>query len=114
MARITRPGRVTMAKIAKFCLKQDEHVKTKSMYCKTQVKGHPILLILDSGSLECVVSVNFLKEVGISINRPSTIMIVGVHREQKHPLGEVDEVPITMGGTTITSHAIVTQAGIIP
>ncbi|CAG8630808.1 25675_t:CDS:2, partial [Gigaspora margarita] len=92
-----------------FHLKQEESLKTTSMYCEAQVKDHPILLILDSGSSGCVVSANFLKEVGVSIDRPSTVLMVGIHGKQKRPLGEVDEFLITVGGKTITSKAVVSE-----
>ncbi|CAG8649778.1 7256_t:CDS:2, partial [Cetraspora pellucida] len=36
--------------------------------------------------------------------------MVGVHGEQKRPIGEIDRFPITVGGKTITSHAVVTEA----
>lgn len=110
MNKITRAGRTTTTKVAEFCLKQNKEEKTTSMYCEAQVKGRPILLILDSGSSGCVVAANFLKELDIPIDRPSTVVMVGVHGEQKRPLGEVDEFPITVGGKTITSRAVVTDA----
>ncbi|CAG8833307.1 30190_t:CDS:2 [Gigaspora margarita] len=74
--------------MANFRLKQEKSLKTISIYCEAQIKDHLIFLILDSGLLGCVVLANFLKEVGISINHPSTVLTVRIHREQKHPLGE--------------------------
>ncbi|CAG8689633.1 8909_t:CDS:2 [Gigaspora margarita] len=84
--KITRPGRVVTSKMADFCLKQEESLKTTLMYCEAQ-------------------------EVGISIDRPSTVLMVGIHGEQKHPLGEVDEFPIIVRGKTITSKAVVSESG---
>ncbi|RIB18140.1 hypothetical protein C2G38_2185467 [Gigaspora rosea] len=83
ISKITRPSRVIISKIAKFCPKQDSNQKTTLMYCDAQVKGHPILLIVDSR----------------------------VNGEQKQPLGEIDEFSITVEGKTITSRAVVTDAG---
>ncbi|CAG8746747.1 2097_t:CDS:2, partial [Gigaspora margarita] len=67
MNKITRIGRIAMTKVAKFCLKQDKEEKTISIYCEAQ-------------------------ELDILIDRPSIVVIVRVHGEQKRPLGEV---PIT-------------------
>ncbi|CAG8832817.1 5166_t:CDS:2, partial [Gigaspora margarita] len=107
--KITRAGRITIMKVAEFCLKQDKEEKTTSMYCEAQVKGHSILLILDSGTSECVVAANFLKELDIPIDCLSIVVMVRVHGEQKCPLGEVDGFSIMVGGKTITSRAVVTD-----
>ncbi|CAG8837790.1 20121_t:CDS:2, partial [Gigaspora margarita] len=56
-----------------------------------QVNDEPIILILDSRSLGCVVSAGFLKKAGIQIDQPSTIMMVGVHEEQKRPIEKIDQ-----------------------
>lgn len=80
------------------------------MYCEAQVNGELIILILNSGSSGCVVSAGFLKKAGISIDRPSTVIIIGVHGEQKRPLGEIDRFLVTVGTRTITSKAVVTEA----
>ncbi|CAG8617495.1 17074_t:CDS:2 [Gigaspora margarita] len=90
-------------------VKKEENYKDNESR-QTQVKGHPILLVLDSGSSECVVSANFLKEVGIGIDCPSTVVMIGVHGEQKQPLEEVDEFLVTVGRKTIASRAMVTDA----
>ncbi|CAG8538628.1 14188_t:CDS:2, partial [Dentiscutata heterogama] len=76
-----------------------------------QVKGHPILLMLDSGSSGCIVSANFLKDKDISIDRSSTVVMIGVHGEQKCPLGKIDKFLITVGDKIITLRAIITDAG---
>ncbi|CAG8824135.1 34615_t:CDS:2, partial [Gigaspora margarita] len=77
---------------------------------KAQVNGDLIILILDSRYLGYIVSASFLKKAGISIDRPSTIIIIGVHSEQKRPLGEIDQFPVTVRTKTITSKAVVTKA----
>ncbi|CAG8801205.1 4391_t:CDS:2, partial [Gigaspora margarita] len=98
-------------KFAEFCLNRNDNQYTTSMYCKAQVNSELIILILDSGSSGCVVSAGFLKKAGIQIDQPSTVMIVGVHREQKRLIGEIDRFLITVDGKTITSRAVVTEAG---
>ncbi|CAG8787818.1 13134_t:CDS:10, partial [Gigaspora margarita] len=96
MNKITSIGRITTMKVVEFCLKQDKEEKTTSMYCEAQVKGCPILLILDSGSSGCVVAANFLKELDIPINHSLIVVMVRVYRKQKRPLekeeseGELD------------------------
>ncbi|RIB06395.1 hypothetical protein C2G38_2217235 [Gigaspora rosea] len=93
-------------KISRVLFKMDKEEKPTSIYCEAQVKGHRILLVLDSGSSGCVVSANFLKEVNIAIDLPFMVVMIGVHGEQKRPLGEVDEFPVTIGGKTISSCAV--------
>ncbi|CAG8775944.1 46396_t:CDS:2, partial [Gigaspora margarita] len=85
MFRVLRQGRVSSTKLAEFHQNQAREEMTTSMYCKAKVKDHSILLILDSRSSECVVFANFLKDI--------------------------DNCPKTVGGKTITSKAIVTEAG---
>ncbi|RIB28099.1 hypothetical protein C2G38_2158851 [Gigaspora rosea] len=79
--KILRPGRTARARTAEFCLNKNEEGDTTSMYCEVQ-------------------------EAGISIDRPSMVMMVGVHGEQKRPLREIDEFPVTVGGKTITSKTV--------
>ncbi|RIB29490.1 hypothetical protein C2G38_1116193 [Gigaspora rosea] len=93
------------------CLNRNDDQYMTSMYCEAQVNGEPIILILDSGSSRCVVSAGFLKKAGIQIDRPLTVMMVGVHGKQRWPIGEIDRFPITVGGKTIMSRAVVTEAG---
>ncbi|RIB05586.1 hypothetical protein C2G38_2280194 [Gigaspora rosea] len=66
--KILRLGRTTRTRVAEVCLNKNEETYKISLYCEAQVKGKPIILILDSGSLDCVVSAVFLKEAGISID----------------------------------------------
>ncbi|CAG8495755.1 3549_t:CDS:2 [Cetraspora pellucida] len=108
--KVLRPRRVTKGKLAEFCLNKNDDSYITSMYCNAQVNSRPVILILDSGSSGCVVSAGFLKDAGITIDRPSTVMMTGVHGEQKRPLGEIDEFPVTVGGKTITSRSVVTDA----
>ncbi|CAG8761780.1 15899_t:CDS:1, partial [Cetraspora pellucida] len=93
--KVLRPGRNVKAKFAEFCLNQNDELYTTSMYCEARVNSEPIVLVLDSGSSGCVVSARFLKKVRIRIDRSSTVMMVGVHGEQKRPIGEIDRFPIT-------------------
>ncbi|CAG8544992.1 13482_t:CDS:2, partial [Cetraspora pellucida] len=80
-----------------------------SMYCNAQINGQPIILILNSSSSGCVVFAGFLKNVRMTINCPLIVIMVGVHGKQKRPLGEIEEFPVTVGGKTITSQAVVTD-----
>jgi len=93
--KVLRPGRSVKAKFAKFCLNRNDDQYMTSMYCEAQVNSEPIILILDSGYSGCIVSAGFLKKAGIQIDRLSTVMMVGVHGEQKRPIGEIDRFPIT-------------------
>ncbi|CAG8835020.1 41508_t:CDS:2, partial [Gigaspora margarita] len=61
------------------------------MYYEVQAKNHLIILILDSGSSEYIALANFLKQVNISIDCSSIVVIIGVHSEQKQPLEKFQE-----------------------
>ncbi|RIB14895.1 hypothetical protein C2G38_2193803 [Gigaspora rosea] len=75
------------------------------------VKKNPKIMSIEEGkSSGCVVSVNFLKEVRISIDHPSTVLMIGVHGKRKRPLGEVDEFTVTVEEKTITSCAVISDA----
>ncbi|CAG8619799.1 1432_t:CDS:2, partial [Dentiscutata heterogama] len=50
------------------------------------------------------------KELDIPIDHPLTVVIIGVHGEQKCSLREVDEFLITVGDKTITFRVVVTDA----
>ena len=78
-----------------------------ALYCDAEVKGRLIPLILDSGASGSIVSCQLLNDLGIAIERPSTTVMINVHREQKRPLGEVLNFPITIQGVTISADIVV-------
>ncbi|CAG8856521.1 6378_t:CDS:2, partial [Gigaspora margarita] len=61
---------VSSTKLAKFHQNQTREGMTTSIYCEA-------------------------KDIGITIDRPLAVVMVGVHGEQKRPLGEIDNFPIT-------------------
>ncbi|CAG8615041.1 17897_t:CDS:2 [Gigaspora margarita] len=109
--KVLQYGRSVKAKFAEFCLNRNDDQYTMSIYCKAQVNGELIILILNSGSSDCIVSAGFLKKASIQIVRLLTVMIVGVHGKQKKLIGEIDQFSITVSGKTITSQAVVSEAG---
>ena len=68
-----------------------------------------IPLIIDSGAAGSIVSCQFLNDVGIAIDRPSTTLMINVNGERKRPLGEVLDFPITIQGVTIPINVVVTD-----
>ncbi|CAG8743180.1 11741_t:CDS:2, partial [Gigaspora margarita] len=81
IAKITRAERIVISKIAEYCVKMDK----KNNF-------------------------NVLRStVNIAIDHPSTVVIIGVYGEQKQPLGEVNEFPVTVREKTISSCAVVTD-----
>lgn len=81
-----------------------------ALYCDAEVRGRMIPLIIDSGAAGSIVSCQFLNEVGIAIDRPSTTLMINVNGERKRPLGEVLNFPITVQGVTVPIDVVVTDA----
>ncbi|CAG8808338.1 15990_t:CDS:2, partial [Gigaspora margarita] len=70
-------------------------------YCKAVVEQHPIYLILNTGSSKSLVSYDFLKRIRKSIDKPSTRNLINVHRQRRHSLGIVENLPIEINKMTI-------------
>ncbi|PKB95168.1 hypothetical protein RhiirA5_386188, partial [Rhizophagus irregularis] len=80
------------------------------LYYDATVKGREIPLIIDSGAAGSIVSCQLLNDLGIAIDRPSTTLMINVNGEQRRPLGEVLNFPVTIKGMTIPIDVVVTDA----
>lgn len=80
-----------------------------AMNCQALINDKPVHLILDSGSSRNVVSREFLDEIGKKIQRPSNVVITGIHGEKRAALGEVS-LTAQIAGKIIPFEAIVSDA----
>ena len=90
--------------------KEDDKQTFRSMYCTAQINGKWIHLILDSGSSGSVVTKNFLKEIGRTIDRKCEINMVRIHNEKRQPLGEVLNLSVQIQDAIIPVNVTVTEA----
>ena len=84
--------------------------KSTALYCDAKVQDKVIPLIVDSGSSGSVVSSYLLKDLGIKIDRPSTVNMINVHGESKRAIREIAEFPFVVGGMKIPIDVVVTDA----
>ena len=89
---------------------KNESTKSTALYCDAYVKGVKIPLIVDTGSAGSVVSLKFLQEIDMEIDKPSNIYMININGEKRKPLGMVSNLPIEINGNIIPIDAIVTEA----
>ncbi|CAG8466295.1 15105_t:CDS:2 [Cetraspora pellucida] len=85
-------------------------IRSMALYCDAKVLDKVFPLIVDSGSSGSVISSHFLRELGIKIERPSTVNMINVHEESKRVLGEITSFSFEVGGVKILVDVIVTDA----
>ena len=84
--------------------------RSTAMYCDATIRGVKIPLIIDSGAAGSIVTHQFLSELGVHIDRPSTTSMVNVNGEKKMPMGEVLNFPITVQEIEVPINVVVTEA----
>ncbi|CAG8629027.1 9885_t:CDS:2, partial [Ambispora leptoticha] len=84
--------------------------RSTALYCDARIHDKIIPLIVDSGSSESVVSSYLLGELGIKVERPSTVNMVNVHGRSKRALGEISDFPFSVRGVIVPVDVVVTDA----
>ncbi|CAG8700560.1 7447_t:CDS:2, partial [Ambispora leptoticha] len=84
--------------------------KSTNLYCDAVVHEKVIPLIVDSGSSGSVVASHLLSELGIKVERPSTVNMVNVYGQSKKAIGEISEFPFSVGGVVVPIDVVVTDA----
>ena len=87
-----------------------QKLRTTSAWCEAKIGTVPIDLILDTGASGCVVSHEFLKKWNIKIQRKSEVAMTDITGTVNHPLGAIDNFPITVDKLTIPADVDVTPA----
>ena len=87
-----------------------QKLRTTSAWCEAKIGTVPIDLILDTGASGCVVSHEFLKKWNIKIQRKSEVAMTDITGTVNHPLGAIDNFPITVDKLTIPADVDVTAS----
>ena len=82
-----------------------------AIYCNGKVGNQEAIIIIDSGAVSNIVTHSLLKKNNLQINKPSNINLVGINGIKERPLGEVIDLPITLGNKSFKVNALVTEKG---
>ena len=105
LRRPVKPRRISKRKAM-----MGQTLRTTSAWCEAKIGTVPIDLILDTGASGCVVSHEFLKKWNIKIQRKSEVAMTDITGTVNHPLGAIDNFPITVDKLTIPADVDVTPA----
>ena len=75
------------------------------------MKDKNITIIIDSGAVSNIISKACLNKIDWKIQKPSNINLIGINRNKEGPLGEVIDLPITLGNQNLNINALVTEKG---
>ena len=81
------------------------------MHCNGKVGDQDIVVIIDSGAVSNIINNSLLKKINWKIQRPSNINLVGINGIKERPLGEVIDLPVTLGKKNLKINALVTEKG---
>ena len=81
------------------------------MHCNGKVGDQDIVIIIDSGAVSNIINNSLLKKINWKIQRPSNINLVGINGIKERPLGEVINLPVTLGKKNLKINALVTEKG---
>ena len=87
-----------------------QKLRTTSAWCEAKIGTVPIDLILNTRASGCVVSHEFLKKWNIKIQRKSEVAMTDITGTVNHPLGAIDNFPITVDKLVIPADVDVTPA----
>jgi len=88
-----------------------EQKPVDAMHCLGKIGNQPAKIVIDSGAVSNIVSNNSLKKINWKIQRPSNINLVGINEHKARSLGEVIDLPITIGSQNLKINALVTEKG---
>ncbi|KAG9303099.1 hypothetical protein G9A89_005057 [Geosiphon pyriformis] len=80
------------------------------MYTKTTIEGKFIQLILDSRSVESIITYQLMQQLNQNVDRPVQTVIVTADSMKKTPVGEIDNFLFTIDGITIPVKVLVMDA----
>jgi len=87
-----------------------QKLRTTSAWCEAKIGKSFIDLIIDTGASGCVASHNFIKEMGLKIQRKSNISMSDINGVSKQPLGAIDNLPLIIDGIVIPAEIDITEA----
>ena len=81
------------------------------MHCNGKVGDQEVVIIIDSGAVSNIINNSLLKKINWKIQRPSNINLVGINGIKERLLGEVINLPVTLGKKNLKINALVTEKG---
>ena len=81
------------------------------MHCLGRVGNQKVTIIIDSGAVSNIINNSLLKKINWKIQKPSNINLVGINGIKERPLGEVLNLPVTLGEKNLEINALVTEKG---
>ena len=77
-------------------------------YITRTINGRKVNIIVDTGVEFNLITKNLADELRIDLDRPVSTPMKVVNGQKSIPLGELDDIPITLGSVTILINAVVT------
>ncbi|KAG9296633.1 hypothetical protein G9A89_002904 [Geosiphon pyriformis] len=81
-----------------------------TIYTNAKVNGHPIKLILDSGSAGSIITRQLMDQLGCRVDRAASVRIITADEATKTLIGKIDDFPIKVNGITIPIKVLVMEA----
>jgi ADP-ribose pyrophosphatase YjhB (NUDIX family) len=82
----------------------------EALYGEAIVLGKHVNVLIDSGAVGCIVSKNFLDQVGRDIDASTNVRIIDVTGKKTSPLGIVKQIPVQMRDIEVNMDMIVTTS----
>ena len=79
------------------------------MHCNEKVGDQEAVIIIDSGAVSNIINNSLFKKINWKIQRSSNINLVGINGIKERPLGEVIDLPVTLGKKNLKINALVTE-----
>ncbi|KAG9295154.1 hypothetical protein G9A89_006135 [Geosiphon pyriformis] len=81
-----------------------------AMYMDASIDGHPIKLILDSGSVGSIITRQLMDQLGCQVDRAASARIITANSATKTPIGEIDDFPIEINNIIVPIKILVIDA----
>ncbi|KAG9303818.1 hypothetical protein G9A89_018715 [Geosiphon pyriformis] len=81
-----------------------------AMYTNAKVDGHPIKLILNSGSAGSIITRQLMDQLSHQVDHTASARIITADGATKISIGEIDDFPIKVNGITIPIKVLMMEA----
>ncbi|KAG9306857.1 hypothetical protein G9A89_005758 [Geosiphon pyriformis] len=81
-----------------------------AMYTDARVDGHPIKLILDSGSAGSIITRQLMDQLGRRVDQAASAKIITADGVTKTPIGEINDFPFEVNGIITSIKVLVMEA----
>ena len=70
--------------------------RTVAMRCYVNIKGQPVVTVLDSGATVSIITAKLMKKLGLRIDKDLKTIVVTANKTRKKALGTITNVKITL------------------